>query len=149
MPRASDGDAPEGANDTEIMVFSQVPRSKLGENQVVYPSDLKAPAPVLDLDLASRSDVLRVPMSRHEAKKLALWIVEKGTFTFSPHSIEELKKDRLSTQDALNVIRCGHINDEGETEKGSVRYRVETPRMVVVVAFRSITELRVVTAWRK
>lgn len=33
-------------------------------------------------------------------------------------------------------------------ENGSWRYRVRTARMAVIVAFRSETALRVVTAWR-
>ena len=49
--------------------------------------------------------------------------------------------------DAINVLRGG-IVEPGEFENGSWRYRVRTQRMYVVVAFRSETELRVVTAWR-
>ena len=46
-----------------------------------------------------------------------------------------------------NVLRAGTVGP-AEAEHGEWRYRVRTQRMAVVVAFRSETELRVVTAWR-
>ena len=49
--------------------------------------------------------------------------------------------------DVANVLRGGVV-DPGEYENGSWRYRVRTARIAVIVAFRSETELRVVTAWR-
>lgn len=55
----------------------------------------------------------------------------------------------MDTNDVLCVLRGSHINDEGEIEKGSVRYRMETSRMAVVFVLRSAEELVVVTAWRK
>ena len=50
--------------------------------------------------------------------------------------------------DAVNVLRAG-IVDPAEFDKGCWRYRVRTRLMVVVIAFRSETEIRVVTAWRE
>lgn len=67
---------------------------------------------------------------------------------FSGHALDALADDELSTVDAVNVLRAG-IVDPAEFEKGCWRYRVRTPRMVVVIAFRSATEIRVVTAWRE
>lgn len=43
----------------------------------------------------------------------------------------------------------GGIVQPPEYEKGTWRYRVETGRMAVVIAFRSRSELVVITAWRK
>jgi hypothetical protein len=40
------------------------------------------------------------------------------------------------------------VVDPAEFENSSWRYRVRTARIAVIVAFRSETELRVVTAWR-
>ena len=87
------------------------------------------------------------PLPPDEAERLILWILEFGAFDFSPHSFKELENDRLSTVDAVNVLRGGVVGP-GEYEKGSWRYRVSTQRMTVVVAFRSETEFVVVTCWR-
>ena len=45
------------------------------------------------------------------------------------------------------MVSRGGIVEPAEFESGSWRYRVRTARMCVV-AFRSETELRIVTAWR-
>jgi hypothetical protein len=64
-----------------------------------------------------------------------------------------MEKDGLTTPDAANVLRAGVVEfaEEARSPTGymSWRYRVRTSRMTFVVAFRSETVLRVVTAWRK
>jgi hypothetical protein len=60
---------------------------------------------------------------------------------------EHWGKDDLTTVDCENVLRGGVVRP-GEFEHGTWRYRVETSRITVVVAFRSEGELVVVTAWR-
>lgn len=82
------------------------------------------------------------------AKSLIRGILEKGVFTYSRHALEEMQKDALTTVDCVNVLRAGVVRPP-ELDKGSWRYLVETARMAVVIAFRSRTELVVVTAWRK
>lgn len=67
--------------------------------------------------------------------------------TFSRHALEELAEDDLTTVDAVNALRGGVVGP-GEFERGTWRYRVRTARLVVVIAFRSQTELVVVTGWR-
>jgi hypothetical protein len=64
------------------------------------------------------------------------------------HSLEALADDDLSTVDSVNVLRAGMV-EPAEFEKGCWRYRVRTRRMVVVIAFRSESEIRIVTAWRE
>ena len=59
----------------------------------------------------------------------------------------EMAKNDLTTIDVTNMLRGGVV-DAAEFENGSWRYRVRTSKMAVVVAFRSESELRVVTAWR-
>ena len=49
--------------------------------------------------------------------------------------------------DCENVLRGGVVR-QGEYEHGTWRYRVETNKTTVVIAFRSEQELVVVTAWR-
>jgi hypothetical protein len=87
------------------------------------------------------------PLSPPQARQLIREIIENGSVSFSKHAEQELAKDNLTMVDATNVMRGGVV-EPGELENGSWRYRVRTARMVVVVAFRSETELRVVTAWR-
>ena len=67
--------------------------------------------------------------------------------TFSRHVEEEMAKDKLTMVDVTNILRGGVV-DPAEFENGSWRYRVRSARIAVIVAFRSESELRVVTAWR-
>lgn len=83
-----------------------------------------------------------------DAKKLIREIVASGTIFFSDHARTEMAKDDIDENDVTNVLRGGKVL-EGEWENGSWRYRVETPKFCVVVAFRTETMLVVVTAWRK
>jgi hypothetical protein len=55
--------------------------------------------------------------------------------------------DDLTTVDCENVLRGGVVRP-AEHEHGTWRYRVETRKITVVIAFRSERELVVVTAWR-
>lgn len=86
-------------------------------------------------------------MDPERVRRLIREILQKGSVTFSGHSEKELANDGLSTVDAVNVLRAG-VADPGEFEKGCWRYRLRTRKIVVVVAFRSELEVRVVTAWR-
>lgn len=87
------------------------------------------------------------PLSPSDAKRLLVSIITDGVVTFSKHADVEMAADGLNDQDALNVLRGGVV-EPAEMEKGTWRYRVRTSRMYFVVAFRSETEARVVTAWR-
>jgi hypothetical protein len=90
---------------------------------------------------------MQEPLSPTDAKQALLRILEEGIIVFSKHAREEMAKDDLDDQDALNVLRGGVV-EPAEFENGSYRYRVRTSRMYFVVAFRSDNEARVVTAWR-
>ena len=90
---------------------------------------------------------MREPLEPAAAKALIRTILEAGTVAFSRHALDELRKDDLTTVDAVNALRGGIVGP-GELERGTWRYRVRTARVVVVVAFRSETELVVVTGWR-
>jgi len=108
--------------------------------------------------------MLKEPLSATDAKALARKILSNGVTRFSDHGLKEMKKDGLSEADATNVIRAG-VARPAEFENGSWRYRFETPKIVVVVSFRSPddaelgdelmagpnevkTKIVVVTAWR-
>ncbi|MFN2445476.1 MAG: DUF4258 domain-containing protein [Vicinamibacterales bacterium] len=87
------------------------------------------------------------PLSPIEARKLMREIVATGTVAFSDHAIHELTKDNLTQADAVNAIKAGAV-EPAEFERGSWRYRVHTVRVWIVVVFRSVTHLVVVTAWK-
>jgi hypothetical protein len=76
-------------------------------------------------------------------------IVREGDIAWSEHARKEMAKDNLDMGDCLNVLRAGAVSEPPDLERGTWRYRVHTSRICVVVAFRSETELAVVTAWRK
>lgn len=88
------------------------------------------------------------PLQPAAAKRLIRGIIQTGTVSLSKHAQEEMTQDDLSLVDCVNILRGGVVAP-GELERGSWRYRVSTPRICVVVAFRSDMELVIVTAWRK
>jgi hypothetical protein len=99
--------------------------------------------------MIGRSIVLmNEPLTPNAATALIRSILTEGQVAFSQHAIDELTKDGLTTVDAVNVMRAGAVKQAADYIKQSWRYRVETARMAVVVAFRSEDELVVVTAWR-
>ena len=87
------------------------------------------------------------PLAPELARTLIRRILQTGRFVYSRHAREEMRADDLTTLDCENVLRGGVIRS-GECEHGTWRYRVETSRMTVVVAFRSEHDLVMVTAWR-
>jgi len=92
-------------------------------------------------------------LDKTEARKRVVEIVSRhpSNIRFSRHALEELKNDSLIVSDILNVIRspAARIVGEGEYERGSFRYRLETNRIAVLIAFDSPVSFVVVTAWRK
>jgi hypothetical protein len=89
------------------------------------------------------------PLGTEEAKTLIRKILREGTFRFVQHAKDRAKERTLDTQDMVNVLRCGVVEEpEQNLEDGTYRYRVRTDRMTVVIAFRSPTELVVLTGWR-
>lgn len=87
------------------------------------------------------------PLDNAKAKKLITSILQGGTVSFTGHAQQEMANDDLNEQDCLNVLRGGWV-EFSELVSGTWRYRVCTREMYVVIAFRSETELVVVTAWR-
>jgi hypothetical protein len=87
------------------------------------------------------------PLDPTRARHLIRNIIAAGEVRFSGHALKEMAKDDLTTVDCTNVLRGGVV-EPPEWEHGTWRYRVRTNRIYVVVAFRSETQLVVVTAWR-
>lgn len=89
-----------------------------------------------------------VPLKPADARKLIAVVLTSGQLVFSRHARDEMAKDKMVEQDAINVLRAGSV-DPAEMERGTWRYRVHTQRFCVVVTFDSATDAVVVTAWRK
>jgi len=87
------------------------------------------------------------PLAPEAAKRLIRDILKNGRFTYSKHAKDEMLDDGLTTVDCENVLRGGIVRP-GEHEHGTWRYRLETNKITVVIAFRSERELVIVTAWR-
>ena len=90
-------------------------------------------------------------MGKGQARKVLSEVFNKSPnfISYTKHAQLEMKKDDLKTGDILNVIKAGKIFDDPEFENGSYRYRVQTSKIVVIVAFRKPNHVVVVTAWRK
>jgi len=89
------------------------------------------------------------PLDPAAAKQLIRRILSgKGTVTPSQHALDQLTARDMTMVDVANVLRGGFVAGAEEVS-GTWRYRVQTTRMVVIVAFRSETELRVITGWRQ
>src|SRR5713226_2819721 len=86
-------------------------------------------------------------VSASTARKLLRDILASGLLHFSGHAKREMARDRLTTVDAVNVLRAGVV-EPSELENGSWRHRVTTNSICVVVTLASETEAIVVTAWR-
>jgi len=99
---------------------------------------------IVDYDTTVLTDE---PLDPAAAKALIASILRTGSVTPSQHALEQLKARAMTMVDVVNILRAGVV-EPGEFLNGTWRYRVRTPRMNVVIAFRSETELRVVTAWR-
>lgn len=101
----------------------------------------------IDNGADEEDDALGEPLDPQTAQRLIREILSGGVFTFSKHCEVEMAADNLKTPDCVNVLRAGVV-EQPEFDRGTWRYRVRTPRIVVVAAFRSSKELVVVTAWR-
>jgi hypothetical protein len=102
------------------------------------------------IDLRSIIDVTSI-LTCGQARKILSKIFNQNRnfMTFSKHALEEMEKDNLKTGDILNVLKAGKIFDAPEFENGSYRYRVQTQKIMVVIAFRKTNHVVIVTAWRK
>lgn len=86
-------------------------------------------------------------MDAAKARKLLREVVASGVLTYSDHAKNEMVKDKLTTQDIVNVLRAGVV-EPSEFERGSWRHRVKTNTLCVIVVLASEREAVVVTAWR-
>ncbi len=93
------------------------------------------------IDTRRRLDALQA------RKGLTKILRASGAISFSRHARQEMEADDLTEPDFVNTLRCGNVSD-GDLVNGTWRYRVETDRIMVVVAFQGEREIVVVTTWR-
>jgi hypothetical protein len=89
-------------------------------------------------------------MDRTQARKklTALLATNPNCFSYGQHFKRRLVERRMSLGDVLNVLHGGWILRDGEFENGEWRYRVETGKMTVVIAFLNDIHVRLATCWR-
>ena len=87
------------------------------------------------------------PLDPTAAKRLIQQILKSGSVTPSQHALDQLKAREMTMVDVANVLRGGYVDGSEEVNR-TWRYRIRTAHMVVVIAFRSESELRIVTGWR-
>ena len=78
-----------------------------------------------------------MPLKATDARRFTRRLLDEGRFVpagAGTHARKEMDKDGLTDIDAINVLRGGTVR-EAEWENGSWRHRIETPKMVFVVAF--------------
>lgn len=68
--------------------------------------------------------------------------------SFSTHALNKIDERGLITEDCINALKYRVWIAPAEFENGSYRYRISTHKLCVVIAFVSVSEIRVVTAWR-
>jgi hypothetical protein len=102
------------------------------------------------IDVGSRIDVTSM-LSPGQARKVLSEIFNQNPslISFSKHALQEMENDNLKTGDILNVLKAGKIFDAPEFENGSYRYRIQTQKITVVIAFRRPNHVVIVTAWRE
>lgn len=81
-------------------------------------------------------------IERNPAGEIRFWI--RGG---ESHAQQRMRQRQASEADVRNAIRFGRVSENG-MENGTWRYRFETNKFRVVVAFRSETVLVVVTVVR-
>ena len=94
-------------------------------------------------------DPLPEPMNSIQARNLGRWILKFGNVVFTDHVYLRMDSASppLTEVDVINVIRAGAYKPP-EIQNGSWRYRIETQKMFVAIAFNSSRELVVCTARR-
>jgi len=95
---------------------------------------------------------VKEPLQCDEPRKLLREILaKKGHVSirerFSLHADDRTKVRKVSDLECLAAVRAGAVVGR-EFEKGTWRYRVEAAGVCLIVAFRSESEFRIVTAWR-
>ncbi len=104
----------------------------------------------------SQSDLLYKALDRTHARKvltkfLALYAQGKAFLHLTAHFKERCLERDVSLNDAVNVMKAGTINKQGEPDikTGQIVYNVETARMEVSLQFVDENRIRLITIKRR
>lgn len=107
-------------------------------------------------DEMSQSDLLLIPLDRTQAKKLlarflALYAQGKATLQPTTHFKQRCVERDVSFFDAVNVMKAGSINKQGEPDikTGYIVYNIETAKMEVSFQFVNESFVRLITIKRR
>jgi hypothetical protein len=92
------------------------------------------------------------PLGPVEARQLVRRILrsDEGQLVFSEHALAHRMADRAITEDEVfGCLARGFCGSNITYERGTWRYPIETPDLVVVVAFDTETMAIVITTWRR
>ncbi len=105
------------------------------------------------IDIMSSFDYKKQRVTPQQARKLVSEVMRLGgDIEVSKHAKQRMDSRNISITDIYNVLKStsSRIYEEGELEKGSYRYRMETNYFTAVVAFsKSGKNLYLITAWDK
>ena len=89
------------------------------------------------------------PFNQRRAMGIVRKIYAQGLVLYDPHLLERMKERNILEKDVTNVLTRGWIYEAAEYENGSYRYRVETNRYWVRIAFDPPATMVVITAVEK
>jgi hypothetical protein len=103
----------------------------------------------MNIDLASKIDVTS-RLSPGQARKILSEIFNytPNLVSFTKHAREQMQERDLKSGDVLKVLKAGMILSDPGYEHGSYRYRIQTKKITVVIAFKKPNHVLVITAWR-
>ena len=86
------------------------------------------------------------PFGENAAKQLIKNCIACGQVSWTHHAFRRCSERGLTTGDCVNALKAGTV-DPAELENGTWRYRVRAGPITVVIAFRNVRALTVITVW--
>ena len=86
------------------------------------------------------------PFGENTAKRLIGVCIDHGHVSLTDHATQRCLERGLTAVDCINALKSGTV-DPAEWENGTWRYRVRAGKITVVIAFRGVRALTVITAW--
>lgn len=81
-------------------------------------------------------------------KRLSEMARDQGNFVYTRHAKLQMTARNIANGDVKNVLMRGRICGTPELVNETWRYKVETKKFTVIVAFRSPKTVVIVTTWR-
>jgi hypothetical protein len=94
-----------------------------------------------------RGDTSGSPLTAHAASDLLQGIVRDGTVAWSLDALDRARVAGITTAECANAMLSG-VADPAELRDGQWHYRLRSPRMWILLTFRSDDEAAVVDVGR-